>query len=291
LRWSTILPLLLMVALAGCSARKTGPVGRAWRDPAGRTIRLPAEVRRVVSLAPSTTELLCAVGGCDLLVGVDRYSNYPPSVSALPRVGADIDPSIEKILALKPDLVLAAATANAEATMTSLERAGIPVVGCLDQHLDDVYADLVGVGDAIGHRADGVRAADVLRAQLAAVRGSPDGGAGARVLVVVWPEPLVVAGRTSLVAELVRWVGGVNLADDSGRAFPTYSQERMLESAPEVLIVGTHADGAPPIAALEKLAIPAARNHRIHLVDGDVLFRPGPRLGEAAAILAKLVQR
>lgn len=286
----TIYLLALVAGLAGCHAKRAAPAGRAWRDPAGRMIHLPSEVRRVVSLAPSTTELLCAVGGCGLLVGVDRYSNYPPEVKKLPHVGADIDPSLEKILALKPDVVLAAATANAEATMTSLERAGIPVVGCLDQRIDDVYADLIGVGDAIGHRADGEKAAASLRAALDGVKAAPgDAGVGARVLVVVWPEPLVVAGRTSLVAELVRWVGGVNIADDSARAFPTYSRERMLEAAPEVLIVGTHADGAPPMAALQKLGIPAVRNHRVHLVDGDILFRPGPRLGEAATLLAKLL--
>ncbi len=284
--------MVVLLLLAGCSARKSAPAGRPWKDPAGRMIRLPVEVHRIVSLAPSMTEILCAVGGCGLLVGVDRYSNYPPEVAKVPRVGADIDPSIEKILSLKPDLVLAASTANAEATLTSLERAGVPVVGCLDQRIDDVYTDLVGVAEAIGHRAEGERAAATLQAQLASVRALPgDAGVGARVLVVVWPDPLVVAGRTSLVAELIRWVGGVNIADDSSRPFPTYSQERMLESAPEVLIVGTHADGAPPLEGLKKLSIPAARNHRIHLVDGDILFRPGPRLGEAATILARLVHR
>jgi iron complex transport system substrate-binding protein len=127
-----------------------------------------------------------------------------------------------------------------------------------------------------------------MRARIAAVASRVSALPPVKAVVVVWSEPLVVAGAQSHVAELLRAAGGVNVADDSQQPFPTYSLERLVERAPEVIIVGSHADVTPPLAPMEALkSIPAVKNHRIVLVDGDLLFRPGPRLPDGVEALGR----
>jgi cobalamin transport system substrate-binding protein len=278
---------LLALLWAGCP-HKQAPAGtRQITDGAGRQVRL-GRVRRAVSLAPSSTEILYALGAGSLLVGVDRYSNWPPEAQRVERVGADIDPSLERVLALRPDVVLTAASANTEATVRSLERLGLPVIVSQAATVEDVYRDVQLLGEVVERRAEAAHLVGGMRARLEAVGARVRGLPPVRAAVVVWSQPLVLAGGKSHVAELLRAAGGINLADDSPQPFPTYSLERLLERAPEVLIVGSHADVTPPLAPLEALkSLPAVRDHRLVLVDGDVLFRPGPRLPEAVETLGR----
>jgi iron complex transport system substrate-binding protein len=127
-----------------------------------------------------------------------------------------------------------------------------------------------------------------MRARIAAVTTRVKENPEARTAVVVWSEPLVVAGGKSHVGELIRAAGGSNIAGDSPQPFPTYSLERLVERAPEVIIVGSHADVTPPLQPIENLkTVPAVRDKRIVLVDGDLLFRPGPRLPDGVEALGK----
>jgi iron complex transport system substrate-binding protein len=276
-----LVPLLI---LAACSARQPTS-GRPFVDTAGRSLRLPPKIERVVSLAPSTTEIVCALGDCKKLVGVDRFSNFPPEVASVPRVGNDTEPSVERIAGLRPDLVLGATTANSEATIRALERVGLAVLVCKDNKTQELFTNIANIGEALGRSNEAAVLVKQLKARLAAVHVGP---ARVKVLAVVWPEPLVVAGGGSLLSELMRLAGGENVAADSPQDFPTYSYERVMVRAPEVIIVGTHSDGAPPLAPIERLPLPAVRAHRVHLVDGDLLFRPGPRVVDAVELLAKL---
>jgi iron complex transport system substrate-binding protein len=279
--------LFLACLALGC-ARPPAPGARQLIDGLGRTVRVGA-VRRVVSLAPSSTEIVYAVGAGPLVVGVDRYSDWPPEARALPRVGADVDPSLERIVSLRPDLVLTATSANAQATVEALERAGVPVFVSRADRLDEIYRDVEAIGDAVGRRAAARELAGRLRARVDAVRTAAAGRARVRALVVVWSQPLVVAGPRSHVGDLIAAAGGENTVDDSQQPFPTYSVERILERSPEVVVVGTHADATPPLAPLERLAtLPAVRDHRLFTVDGDLLYRPGPRVADGAEALARL---
>jgi iron complex transport system substrate-binding protein len=245
-------------------------------------------VRRVVSLAPSTTEILFAIGAGSMVVGVDRYSDFPEQTRTLEKVGADIDPSLERIVALKPDLVFIATSANAQATGEALERLGVPLFVSRVETLEDVYRDIGAIGDAVDRRKEAFRTVASLRARIQAVSTRVAGEPPAKTAVVVWTDPLVLAGGKSHVADLLSASGGINIAQDSPQPFPSYSLERLVERAPEVLVLGTHADVKPPRGALEKLtSVPAVRNHRMVDLDGDLLFRPGPRLGEGAEALGR----
>lgn len=284
---------VVALTVAGCARHREPKGTRTLVDTAGHTVKLPARVARVVSLAPSLTEILFAIGAGDQVIGVDRFSNWPAEARGRTLVGSDIEPSLERIVALKPDVVFSARTANPEATVHGLERLGVPVYVSRSETLAEVRRDVVNVGEVVGRRAEAEALAASMAARLEALRGAVagDGGAGPLVLVVVWPEPLTVAGPGSFVDELLRHVGARNLAADAAVPFPTYGVERVIERQPDVIIVGTHAAGAPPLQPLERLPVPAARQGRIHLVDGDLLFRPGPRLADGAEALVAALKR
>ncbi len=273
------------------SASAAVPGGRTIRDAFDRQVSLPPRITRIVSLAPSTTEMVFALGGGDRLVGVDQYSDYPSEAAKLPRVGSTIEPSIERILGLRPDVVLTATSANRQSTTDELARLGVAVVVTKGSSLEQIFADLAIVGEATAQQAQATALIARLRAELAALQQRASQLPKTRCAIVVWPEPLVVAGPGSHLDDLLAITGGTNIAADANQAFPTYSQERLIQRAPEVLIVGTHKQQRPPdLEPLRRLAsLPAVRNDRVHLVDGDVLFRPGPRIGEAAAHLFRLL--
>jgi iron complex transport system substrate-binding protein len=281
----------LLVLLAACRGRGA-PVGaRSVTDGMGRAVRLPATVARVVSLAPSSTEILFAIGAGATVVGLDRYSDWPPQTARVEKVGANLDPSLERVVALRPDVVFTNTSANNQATVEGLERLGLAVFVSRSEGLEAIYRDVQAIGDAVGRSAAASRLAADLRARVEAVRARARGAPPVRTLVVVWPDPLVVAGPTTHVSDLLAAVGAVNVADDTRQSFPTYSLERVIARAPEALIVGTHSNGPPSLAALERLTtVPAVRDRRVFTVDGDLLFRPGPRVADAVERLAELLR-
>ena len=293
LPWSPSLACLLLAlfTIAGCRAQG-GKVAarRELTDTTGTRVSLPVTINRILSLAPSSTEIVYALGAGPRVVGLDRYSDWPPETRTVERVGANIDPSLEKIVGLKPDLVLTATTANTQRTAETLRGLGIAVYTSRSERLDDIYRDIDGIGDAIG-RSDAAHALNAsLRARLDAVRARVAGEPTVSAAVIVWSEPLVVAGPGSHVGELLLAAGGRNAVDDAKQPFPTYSLERLVARAPEALLIGTHGDHTPPLGSLERLTtLPAVRDRRLFPVDGDLLFRPGPRMAEGAEVLARLL--
>ncbi|MGZ3407470.1 MAG: ABC transporter substrate-binding protein [Polyangia bacterium] len=248
----------------------------------------PREAHRIVSLAPSSTEILFALGAGDRLVGVDQYSDWPPAAARLPRVGSDLSPSVERILALKPDVVFVATSANSRELPLELERLGVRVVISQIDTLDDLWRDIAESGKAIGKPAAATTLVDQLRARIAAAHARVAALPPTKALVVVWADPLTVVGGHSFVDEVIRAAGGANIAADSAQPYPQYSVERMLARAPEVIVVGSHKGGPTLEPLLAHASLPAVKNGRVHSVDGDLLFRPGPRLAEGVELLARL---
>jgi iron complex transport system substrate-binding protein len=244
--------------------------------------------RRVVSLAPSTTEILFALGAGDRVVGVDQYSDWPPEAAKVARVGSDLQPSVERILALKPDVVFIATSANSRELPAELERVGVHVVISQVVTLDDLWRDIEATGDAVGRHDAAIALVARLRARLAAIHARVAALPAPKALVVVWADPLTVVGGHSFVDDAIRAAGGDNIAADSQQPYPQYSVERMLARAPEVIVVGSH-KGGPALAPLTAHAsLPAVKNNRVHSIDGDLLFRPGPRIVDGIELLARL---
>ncbi len=258
-------------------------------DDQGRTVRLPHPPRRIVSLLPSLTETVCALGACDRLVGVDRYSNWPVSIHQLPVVGGGLDPSIEAIVALRPDVVLMATSSRAQARLESL---GVPVVALEPRTYKDVQRVLGKVGQLLGV-PDAQRVWRVIDAGVqAAAQSVPASALGTRVYFEVNSGPYA-AGTASFIGETLTRLGAGNIIPRALGPFPKINPEYVVRADPDLILVSVRSSedlaARPGWAAMR--AVRGDHICRFDRAQSDVLVRPGPRMAEAARIMAQcLVQ-
>ena len=262
-------------------------------DQTGRPVTLPAAPRRIVSLVPGVTEILFAIGAQDALVGVTEFCDYPPEARRKARVGDMLAPNLEALVSLKPDLVVATRSGNREETFDQLKRLGLPVY-LVDEppSIADALRLIGALGELTGRRAAAAGLAAGLERRIAAVRERVAGRSRPRVLYVLWPEPLIVPGRGSLVSELIASAGGESVTADQGHGYPRMSLEAAVGRAPEVVVLARHGAGTGPTAReqwqrLESL--PAIRSGRLYTADGDILHRYGPRVVDGLELLARLI--
>jgi iron complex transport system substrate-binding protein len=300
--WAILLVTLGLVA-AGCG-RDGGPADRAsepriagrrsLRDEAGRDVVPRAwPARRVISLAPNVTEVLFALGAGAEVVGIDIFSDLPrPQVDRLARVGSDYTPSLEKIAELAPDVVIVAASANRRETVDGLQSLGIPTFVTDTRSLADMDRLWRDLGLLTGRTREADEAIRRLHIGLDAVRARVTATERPGVLVVVWSEPLYVAGQQTFVDDLIGVAGGRNVAREVS-GFVRYPLERVLKVEPEIIVIPTHAlgfNGAAAVAYWNRWpTVPAVAHHRVHAVEDSVIIRPGPRLVEAAETLLALI--
>jgi iron complex transport system substrate-binding protein len=246
----------------------------------------PSNPRRVVSLAPSATDIVVALGLGDRLVGVTRF-DHAPEVKDLARVGGFLDPSVEAVVALRPDLVLWLADGGALPAVTRIAALGIPVMAIPIVSVADVLASCRAVGRALNDSGAGERLASGLEDALARVRRRAAPFPVRRVLLVVGREPLVVAGPGSYPDELLQAVGGRNVVGGSV-AWPVYPLERAAALDPEVVVdAAVNEHGATPNRSLS--AIPTVRRGGLRTLESDDALRPGPRLARALEQLFEAV--
>src|SRR5262249_27832654 len=249
-----------------------------------RATALAGPPRRIVSLAPSITETLFALGAGDRLVGVCGQCNHPAEVARVPRVGGFVAPSVEAVLAAEPDLVVAVPSPGNREAVATVERAGVRVLVLADRTLADLWASIDALGAAVGEPARAAALAARLRGDLDSIHGDVPPGPRPRALLVVGHRPLVVAGPGTLQAELLDLVGADNAAADTGTAWPQLSLEVAMARAPDVVIdagMGSEADE-------RELGTSLRAGHVVN-VPPDTLFRAGPRVVEAARTLAAAV--
>ncbi len=273
----------LALAGAALSAHATIQI----TDDRGRTLHFDEPPRRVVSLLPSSTESLCEMQQCERLVGVDRYSNWPASVRQLPKVGGGIDPNIEAIVALRPDVVLLSVSSRVS---DRLEALGVKVVALEPKTHADVRRVLTIIGDLFAvPRAQGAdRLWRVIDAAVqAAAQSLPPKARGARVYFEVSRGPYA-AGQPSFIGETLARLGARNVVPADLGPFPRLSPEYVLRAQPDVIMVSNRS--AQPMTRYpgwDKLAaIRAGRLCVFGPEHSDVLVRPGPRMAEAARLMA-----
>lgn len=281
--------LLLSIAVCFSFISAYASASIAIKDDRSIEVRLAGPAQRVISMLPSLTESVCALGKCSVLVGVDRFSNFPKSVDALPRLGGIADANIEGIVRLKPDLVLLEKSSPLIARLQSL---GIAVMAFDVQSMADVQRALRQLDAVLGSTESGAVweriQLDIARASRAL---SPSQKA-ARVYFEVNPAPFA-AGKTSFIGELLDRLGMQNIATEKMGAYPKINPEFVVQSRPD-LIMTTE-------ASLKQLAqrpgwksIPAIEANRVcffSAAQSDVLVRPGPRMGEAAGLIADCAMR
>ena len=283
---------LLIGAIATALAVASPAAAFTTRDMLGRDVTLPAPPARIVSLVPSVTEVLYALNAAETLVGVTDYCDFPPEARRKPRVGGMVAPSLEAIVALRPDLVIATTEGTREDTVTQLARLEVPVYLVAAHRVADVTGLIVRMGGLTGRQA----AAEMLVARLDAriesvkrlvlTRGRP------RVLYVLWPEPLIVPGRNTIVTELIQLAGGQSLTADDADAWPRYSLEAAVAKRPEVILLANHGAGTGAIAAdkwRRLTELPAVKSGRLRSIDGDLMHRYGPRVVDGLEQLARAI--
>ncbi|MFQ5960313.1 MAG: ABC transporter substrate-binding protein [Candidatus Methylomirabilales bacterium] len=260
-------------------------------DMVGREVELHRPPRRIISLAPSLTEILYALGAGDAVVGVTDYANYPSEVKTKPSVGGGINPNMEMIVTLKPDLVLISADANRWDTLSQLEQLQIPVYGVKPMGVEGVFTAIARIGEVVGRQHEAERVIIEMRRRMATVSQKVKNRPRPKVLYAVWIDPLIVAGRETVIHDLIQMAGGRNVVRESG--FPRYSLEEVVVDAPDVIVLAL--DGGVPEDREVLRRLPgwremrAVREGAVRVVDANLMNRPGPRIVDGVELLAGLL--
>jgi iron complex transport system substrate-binding protein len=290
--------LLLIILSHGAGAKKTGAAqasvatARELTDETGRKVQIPQKVDRVVSLAPNLTEIVFALGDGAHLAGDTDFCDYPPEALQKPHVGGPVNPNLEEIVSLMPDLILATSI-NRRETATALDRLGLPVFISDPHTVEEMIATVEHMGSALGVEKSAAALAEDLRGRLAELDRRLTGVAPRRVLFVVWTSPLISIGRDTFIADALRRAGARSVVETS-EEWPHVSLEEMVRLQPEVLVfAGAHAgDTQRDIDALRTRPgwkdLAAVQQGNL-VVLSDAINRPAPRLVDAIEQLAHVL--
>src|ERR1051326_6451564 len=287
-----ILISLALIATASCRKTETNLSDRPTHevtDEAGRHVILPTKIDRIVSLAPNLTEIVYAVGAGDRLVGRTSYCDYPPQAKSVAEIGDTMHPSIERIIALKPQVVLVSTASQLENFTRQLDEQKIAVYVTNPQSLDDVFSSMQKLGDLFGNHDKTVFEVESLRYRAIEVESKSLTVKPIRVFFQVSDQPLYTIGREAYLTDLIKRAGGVSVTAEVPTAFPRFSDEAALASKPEAIILptgGSMGNANSTVAPALKTS-PAALNKRVYKINDDLLSRPGPRLVDGLEQLAR----
>ncbi|MDP9644900.1 iron complex transport system substrate-binding protein [Paraburkholderia caledonica] len=262
--------------------------GIAVTDDTGAVLTLPAPAQRVISLAPHVTELLYAAGGGAKIVGAVSYSDYPPQAQQLPRVGDNKSLDLERIVALKPDLIVVWRHGNAQRQLDRLRELHIPLFFSEPHHLDDVAVSLTKLGELLGTSPTADAAAAAYRRDIARLRARYADRPAVSVFYQVWDQPLMTLNGEHMVSDVIELCGGRNVFAKLQPLAPTVSTEAVLAANPQAIV--TAAPGATkPDTTLPQLGawrawprLSAVANNNLFSIDGDLINRPAPRIALGA---------
>ena len=278
--------ILALMLAAGASAAGAA----VWTDALGRRVEVRDRPGRIVSLVPSVTEVLYALGVQDRVAGVTRFCTFPAEAQSKPKVGGYADPSLEAIVALAPDLVFGSADATPPLLIDRLEGLGIPVYVVYPRSLASTVAMLRRVGRVVGAARAGERLAAGLERTVAEVRDRVRDLPRPRVLLCVMVEPLVVAGPGTLAHDLIATAGGRNVVPAGPSRYPTWGPESLLAADPDVVVVSPHPGQPSPGRLFDRWPeLKAVAAGRVVEIPADWIHRPGPRLARGLRALARAI--
>jgi iron complex transport system substrate-binding protein len=278
------------IAPAGFGPQDAAPIPRSFTDEAGRPVQVPAGVKRIVSLAPNLTEIVFALGQSDRLAGDTDFCDYPAEASKKPHVGGPVNPNLEQVVALKPDLVLATAI-NRRETVDALARIGVPVYATDPHSVADMITSIEHIGKVLEAEKTATPLAAGLRERLFNLDRRISGATPRRVLFVVWTDPLITVGRDTFIADALRRAGARSVVDATAE-WPRISFEEILRLQPEFLVFANahSADAQRDIDSLRTRPgwreLDALRRGNIVVVS-DAINRPAPRMVDAVEQLAR----
>ena len=252
---------------------------------------VPQHVDRVVSLAPNLTEIAFAVGGGERVVGDTTYCDYPDAAKKVNKVGDTLHPSIERIIALKPQVVLVSTASQLEGFTRQLQDQNISVFVTDPHDLEGVFRSIEQVGEIFGTTGETKQLIQTLRNRTAAVEEAVKSRPPVRLFYQLSAEPLYTAGHDAFVTDLIRRAGGLSVTADVAGAWPKYSAESALAAKPDAIILPTGGSmGAANTTVAEPLKkSPAVKNNRVYKINDDYLVRPGPRAVDGLEEMARVL--
>lgn len=277
----------LFLASAGANAQ---PV--EVHDDQGTRITLPHEARRIIALAPHVVELIYAAGGGDRIVGTVLHADYPPAARDLPQIGDNRALDIERIIALRPDVMIAWRHGNAESHLEPLRKLGIPLYYSEPHSLEDVAASIEKIGRLMGTDAVAKPAAQTFRARIAALSARYRDRPPVRLFYQVWDQPLYTLNRTHILNDALGVCGGVNIFGDLPTTAPTVSVEAVLAADPEVVVAGAREgrSGTGPQVWKQYPTLLATKRDNLFDIVPDLILRAGPRIVEGTEVLCEKLE-
>lgn len=248
-------------------------------DDAGRRVTIPERIDRIVSLAPNLTEVVYAVGAGDRLVGNTTYCDFPAAARNVAKVGDTLHPSLERIIALRPQLVLVSTASQLESFTQQLEAHEISVFVTDPHDLEGVFKSIEQLGEILGEATQGKKVVAELRARTSAVEKAVKLTQPVSLFYQLSAEPLYTAGHDAFVTDLIQRAGGLSVTANVPGAWPKYSAESALAAKPEAIILPTGGSmGAANSAVAYPLQqSPAVLHGKVYKINDDHLVRPGPR--------------
>jgi cobalamin transport system substrate-binding protein len=283
--------ILVLVATLSILLSATGSA-RMVKDQTGRMVNVPENPLRLVSLAPNITEIVYALGLGDELVGDTDNCDFPPEAKSKPHVGTMVNPSLERIVALKPDLALGTPEANRRETADQLERLGIPVYGVTASTLHGTVASIEDLGKVLGRAAEATRLVAQMQARIDRVENRIKAQPEPRVLFVVWYRPLITVGPHTFIADVIRAAGGIPIGADLKGEWPRLTLEELLPLNPDVILFPKTESFSPSLTEFSGLPgwkdLRAVKDGRMYFVS-ETIERSGPRLVDALEELANIL--
>lgn len=287
----TLVALALSLSCNNARVASNSLSTRSLKDDAGVTVVLPQRVDRVVSLAPNLTEIAFAVGAGDRIVGDTTYCDYPEAAKQIAKIGDTLHPSIERIIALKPQVVLVSTASQLEGFTRQLHDQNISVFITDPHDLEGVFRSIEQVSEIFGTTGETKQLIQTLRNRTAAVENAVKSQPPVRLFYQLSAEPLYTAGHDAFVTDLIRRAGGLSVTADVSGAWPKYSAESALAARPDAIILPTGGSmGAANTTVAEPLRkSPAVTNNRVYKINDDTLVRPGPRAVDGLEEMARVL--
>lgn len=260
------------------------------RDDDGNAVTLQKPAQRVIAMAPHVTELLYAAGGGDKIVGAVTYSDYPEAAKKLPRIGDNRQVDMERIIAMKPDLIVIWMHGSSERQIETLRQLNIPMFHSEPTKLDGIADDILRLGQLMGTESVAQPAAAEIRQKFAALAKQYSNRPPVRLFYQVWDKPLYTLSGASIVSDAMRLCGGVNIFADLKVTAPVVSNEAVLQADPEAIFGTSEKNYGGVNLWRPYTTMKAVRNDNLFTLDGELLNRAGPRMVPGTAALCEKLE-
>jgi iron complex transport system substrate-binding protein len=281
----------MLCALLACALAGMAHAAITVRDDAGHTVTINKPALRVISMAPHATELLFAAGGGSRVVGAVNYSDYPEAAKSIPRIGSNREIDIERVVALKPDLIVAWMHNSSERQIDVARKLGVPVFQSDPQSLDSIPESVLRLGQLMGTESAAKATATQLRTRLAGLRAQYAKRTPVRTFYQVWDKPLYTLSGKHIISDAMRLCGGVNIFDKLNVVAPIVTLESVLQANPEAIIATAEKNYGGVDLWKQYGSLQAVRSNNLFTLDGDLLNRAGPRMIEGTAAMCEVLEQ